>query len=104
MPADPVTVVAEFHARPGDEDHVRRTLMKMIEPTRREPGNISYDLHQAKDDPTLFFLYENWRSQADLDEHMRKPYFKQMDHELAGTLRRSYSVMLLEMISERQTA
>lgn len=104
MPAEQVTVIAEFRALPGDEDHVRRTLVKMIEPTRREPGNINYDLHQVQDDPTAFFLYENWRSQTDLDQHMRQPHFKQMDHELAGTLRHPYSVTLLTMISDRETA
>jgi quinol monooxygenase YgiN len=104
MPTEPVTVIAEFHARPGDEDHVRRTLAKMIEPTRREPGNIDYDLHQAKDDPTIFILYENWRSQADLDRHMQQPHLKRMDHELAGTLRHPYSVTLLTMISAREAA
>ncbi|MFD9574591.1 putative quinol monooxygenase [Streptomyces sp. NPDC059982] len=50
--------------RPERADEVRRILSSFVEPTRREPGNLQYHLHEHEDG--RFFLYEVWRSQEDL--------------------------------------
>lgn len=97
-----VTVVAEFQAKDGMEGRVKQTLMNMVSPTRNEPSNINYDLHQGTEDPKVFYLYENWLSQAALDEHMQMPYFKQMDKELEETLVKKYTVTILEMTSQKE--
>ena len=61
--AEPLlTVFAEMHARPGKEDELRRALIGMIEPTRREAGCVQYDLHVGYEDPRHYFFYENWTS------------------------------------------
>jgi quinol monooxygenase YgiN len=45
--------------------------------TRREPGNVRFDVLQAEDDPTRFLLYEAYRAQQDFAAH------QQTDHYLA---------------------
>lgn len=57
-----VTVVARIKAKPEASTKVREELLKLIEPTRKESGCISYDLHQDNEDTTLFFFLENWES------------------------------------------
>ncbi len=69
----PVTVVAQIKAKPGKEAEVRRELMSLVAPSRRDPGCLNYDLHQAADNPALFMFHENWTSQALLDQHLQKP-------------------------------
>lgn len=90
-----VNVVATFKAKPDQAQAVRRALEKMVAPTREEPGNVGYDLHEGAKDSTEFVIYEHWRSQPDLDAHMQKPYFKQMDQDLSGLLQQPYTVTLL---------
>lgn len=58
------------------EEEVRRELMALVTPTMKEPGCIDYSLHQAASDKGLFLFYENWRSKADLDEHLGKPHLQ----------------------------
>jgi quinol monooxygenase YgiN len=73
----PLTIVAFIQAKPGQEEELGRRLTALVEPTRAEPGCINYDLHRSNDDPALWMLYENWRSEEDLGKHFQTPYLKQ---------------------------
>ncbi|MGW7494709.1 putative quinol monooxygenase [Streptomyces luteogriseus] len=63
----PIALYGFLRPRPERADEVRRILSSFVEPTRREPGNMQYHLHEHEDG--RFFLYEVWRSQEDLDRH-----------------------------------
>jgi quinol monooxygenase YgiN len=97
-----LSVFARFKAKPGQEDHVRRTLLDMIEPTMQESASIGYALHAAKDDPTLFLLYEQWQDAAGLDAHMQQPYFAEMRRRLDGALEQPADVITSTMIGGKQ--
>ncbi len=75
--AEPLlTVFAEMHAKPGKEDELRRALIGLIEPTRREAGCVQYDLHVDREDARHYFFYENWTSKTELDAHLASPHLK----------------------------
>jgi quinol monooxygenase YgiN len=48
----------------------------VLAPTRKEPGCVSYDVHQSADDPAKFLFYENWQSKEALEAHMRAPHIQ----------------------------
>ena len=66
MSAKTVTVVATFHAKPGQEAELKKALIALVAPTRQEKGCLNYDLHVSAEDPTKFLFHENWTSKADL--------------------------------------
>ena len=76
MPDSGVRVVARVVARPGKEDELRTLLRGLIEPTRREPGCVTYELLQNTADPTDFTFVEEWCSEADLDAHLQSPHLR----------------------------
>lgn len=76
MPEQTLTVLARVKAQADKLQQTEQTLTGLIGPTREEPGCISYTLHQSNDDPCVFVFVETWRSQADLDEHLQKPYLQ----------------------------
>jgi len=39
--------------------------------TRKEPGNIRFDVLQAEDDPARFMLYEAYRAKEDFASHQQ---------------------------------
>jgi autoinducer 2-degrading protein len=43
--------------------------------TRKEPGNLRFDVHQAEDDPTRFLLYEVYREKDGLAAHQRTEHY-----------------------------
>lgn len=69
-------VVAKFRAKPGLEMLAQKELAALLEPTRLEPGCISYDCHQSQDDPAIFIFYEAWKNREELDKHLGMPYLK----------------------------
>lgn len=47
-------------------------LVKLLTKKTTKKGCIFYAFNQNKEDPTDFVLYEQWESQADLDNHMNE--------------------------------
>ena len=71
-----LALIAFLRARAGVEEELGRRLNALVKPTHQEPGCIDYQLHRSNTDAGLWILYENWRSQADLDLHFQTPYLK----------------------------
>lgn len=68
--------LAFFHSKPGQTKLLGRALTELVDPTRDEPGCISYDLHQSLNDEGEWFVYESWRSPMDFDQHMGSDHIK----------------------------
>jgi autoinducer 2-degrading protein len=47
------------------------------ENTRKEPGNLRFDVLQKEDEPTRFFLYEVYRAARDFDAHKQTSHYQQ---------------------------
>jgi (4S)-4-hydroxy-5-phosphonooxypentane-2,3-dione isomerase len=43
--------------------------------TRREPGNVRFDVSQAEDDPSRFLLYEVYREKDDFSKHQQSEHY-----------------------------
>jgi len=71
-----LTVVAHMKAKPGKEEDLRRAVLALIEPTRKEEGCVQYDLHVHSSDPGRFVFYENWASREHLDRHAASAHLK----------------------------
>lgn len=99
MRSEKISVVATFKAKTGMEEMVREAVLALVAPTRAEAGCINYDLHQSVDDPTVFILYENWVSKADLEAHLAMPYLQQLLARADEMLRAPVDIALCEMIS-----
>ncbi|MDZ4802971.1 MAG: putative quinol monooxygenase [Bryobacteraceae bacterium] len=78
-----VTVVATFKTRPGLEDTARQTLIGLVEPTRREPGCVLYDLHESTEFPGVFVFFEKWVDMQALDLHKEMPYLHALREKVA---------------------
>ena len=78
MDLELLTVVAVFRSRPGHETALGAALWAMLLPTRKEVGCLNYDLHQANDDPGLFFFHETWESVDHHRAHLDTPHVRQL--------------------------
>ena len=73
-----LTVITYMRAASGKGEAVRAALESLVEPTRQEKGCVNYDLFQSIQDADLFFFYENWDSEEDLDAHLAAPQMQQV--------------------------
>ncbi len=80
--------VATIPANPGSVDAIRTVLQTLVTATRAEEGCLAYDLFESAAAPGTFVAVERWRSQDDLDAHLRSPHvaaaFAAADGHLAG--------------------
>ncbi len=76
MSATQISIVCLIKAKESTKQRVREELKQLAAMTRKEEGNINYDLHVSNADDGLFIIYENWKDQAALDRHMNQPYLK----------------------------
>jgi quinol monooxygenase YgiN len=81
-----VTVVAKLVARKEAVDAVKAEVLKMVEPTRQEPGCIEYRLHQDNQDSAVFLFYENWESLSCLEQHLRSTHYQSYVAAVGGLL------------------
>jgi len=97
--SDPIVVFARFLAKAGQEDALKAVLLKAVEPTRAEADNISYDLHQAVDQPAVFFFHEQWTDEAALQRHMETPHLKALVAAAEELQLEPFSVVISRMVS-----
>jgi len=82
MPKEGIILTAIVKAKPGREEAVKEVLLGMVEPTRKEPGCLCYNLHQSKSDKTQFLFYEQWASKEAIDAHGKTPHMQALGGKL----------------------
>jgi quinol monooxygenase YgiN len=82
MPKEGIILTAMVKAKAGEEEAVKEVLVALVEPTRKEPGCLCYNLHQSKSDKTQFMFYEQWASKESIDAHGKTPHMKALGGKL----------------------
>ncbi|AYM14178.1 Antibiotic biosynthesis monooxygenase [Agrobacterium fabacearum S56] len=96
-----LTLIARLTAKPGCAATLGEALQALVLPTRAEGGSIDYHLHRDNHDPSVWILYENWRSRADLDAHFEQPYTKAVMARFPELLAREMELTFCTMTSPR---
>jgi quinol monooxygenase YgiN len=69
-------VIAKWTALEGEQDAVAAAISRLIEPSRAEPGNISYHCHRDPEDDRVFLLYEQYIDEEAYASHGRSQHFQ----------------------------
>lgn len=70
------TIVARIEVRKGKEKEFMAQAGLLIQNTRAEEGNISYNLYQNSENPDFFLFYEEYKDQAAMELHASSKYLK----------------------------
>lgn len=65
----------DIEVKPEFIDDFLKAVERNHEATRREPGNIRFDVLQAADNPARFVLYEVFASAEDAAAHKQTPHY-----------------------------
>ena len=98
VPKGAVILTAMVKAKPGQEDTVKEALLSLVEPTRKEPGCLCYNLHRSKSDPTQFMFYEQWASKDHLAAHGKTPHMKALGGKLKDKTDKGGGAVLYELL------
>lgn len=97
-----LTVLAWIKAKPGMEEAVKRELLAIVGAVRAygsQFGAVSYDQHQSIENPTVFFLHENWESREGFDNYHAsaspdKPFLEKTKDMLAEPVQITFYQMI----------
>ncbi|QDU35374.1 Putative monooxygenase [Poriferisphaera corsica] len=76
MSTSPLTIIAKVIVKSESREELESELFALLEPSRKDPGCVLYDLHQSDEDPNLFLFYETWESKPLWEAHMETPHLK----------------------------
>ncbi len=71
-------VIAHYYTLVDQTELVACTLQSLAEATRHEPGNISYQFFQSRENPQHFVILERYRSENGLDVHRATQHFQEI--------------------------
>ena len=86
MHKNTLKVIAKIMALDGKEKDLREVLLNLIEPTRNEPGCISYTLLNNIADQNEYTFFEEWKTEKDLEAHMQSSHFQKAVTSLDGMI------------------
>jgi len=71
-----IYVVATLTVKPETRAEFIAAATACIEETRKEAGNIAYDLHESVSDPTKMVFVEQWENMDALGPHRTAEHMK----------------------------
>ena len=81
-----IRLIAIHLAKEGLGDQLLNILVKAIEPTRKDEGNIAYVLHRSIDNPDELMFDEIWVDKESLDVHLKQPYIMSAVEQMTSIL------------------
>jgi len=70
-----IVMCVHIWVKPENLDEFLKVTLENHNGTRKEPGNIRFDVLQSADDPTRFMLYEVFASQEAIEHHRTTPHY-----------------------------
>jgi len=65
-----LTIIARIQAKKENTELVKKEVLKLIEPTRKEEGCIQYELYQDNETPDVFIFSEIWENKELWQSHI----------------------------------
>ena len=87
-----ITVVADFIVHRQDKQKLMEAARELIAQSRKEQGNVSYDLYEQIDGPCHMSFIERWRDQAALDQHMASEPFNRLCAQMGNYLEQPMTI------------
>jgi quinol monooxygenase YgiN len=81
-----IVVAGTVSIRPERREEAVAVAREMARATRAEPGCISYRFYADLEDPTTFFVFEEWESEAALGRHFETEHMRVFQSRLPGLL------------------
>ena len=79
-----LTIVATVTVKPEYREDVLKAIKTVVDATRKESGNIFYDVFEDIKNPLKFVFIEIWKSQEAIDSHNNSPHFNDFVKAVEG--------------------
>lgn len=66
--------IVGFQPHPGKETEFRQELLRVLAPSRAEPGCLSIHAFEAVREPAEFAIHSEWIDEAAFEQHTLQPH------------------------------
>ena len=84
-----VVYVVEVYVKEGHIEDFKKATIKNHKNTRKESGNLRFDVLQSREDPERFTLYEVYKSEADVTAHKETSHYLEWRETVADWMAQS---------------
>lgn len=88
-----LVIVAHVKAKPEYKEDLIKAFEKVVDATRKEPGNVSYELFEDINNPLNFTFVEVWKSPTAIEEHSNSAHFQEFAKSIDGKADLSISTL-----------
>ena len=81
-----IRLIATHTAKEGKREALLSALKQNVMGSRKEPGNITFEVFEDTATPGKFYLIEDWRSMEAIEAHREAPHFKKYMEQSAEFL------------------
>ena len=81
-----LTIIAHIEAKEGKLDFLKKQVLALVEPTKKEQGCLRYELNQDIENSNLFIFVEEWKSHALWQQHMENSHLQTFVKATEGLL------------------
>jgi quinol monooxygenase YgiN len=92
-------VVAIVETSSEKATELKNVCLRLIEPTRKESGCISYELYEDTTNPGRFTFIEEWESQEHLDVHLKTPHLVSAGEAFGNIVTKDTVILMLNKIA-----
>jgi len=93
-----VRILACAEAQEGKAEELKQVLLQLVEPTRKEKGNLFYEFY-ASNQPGVFYFNEHWASAEDLKAHSTTARFQEVIGQAQKLTKTPMQVSVLSQIA-----
>lgn len=79
-----ICLLAEIALKPGAKEELAEVFKELVNGSRAEAGNISYDMAEDPENPHRLFFIEKWISDDAIKSHNASPHFQNFIKAIDG--------------------
>ena len=77
-------IVATIVVKEKFKQDVLKAFHNVVDGTRQEEGNVSYELHEDTTNPLKYIILEVWKSDKAIDLHNESAHFNEFKNAIDG--------------------
>jgi len=79
-------VSVTIYVKPDEVDSFVDATLENARNSRKEPGNVRFDVLQAEDEPSRFLLYEVYQTKDDFAKHQQTEHYLRWKQTVADAM------------------
>jgi len=97
-----IIISGEFKVKQEYKQELINMSLKLIPPSRKEAGCISYSFLEDQENLGNFLFFERWQNQEAIDTHFTKSYFQDFADRFPGMIEGQAKIEIHEIKSTRK--